>query len=191
MSNFHSQNLLPAEQCIEALIIAGGNVHLAAERLFGPGANGPAMLTASIAQDPLALESLNAQLRTLTTLQAFDALHEARVLLPSVLAELEPKDFANYYLKLVQSMREFTEPSDAPTSPGDALARLINLLPPDARRAFMVLVDTVPSASDGELALGDGSGATESHELERTEDAASSSPNDVQRTDPESGREAA
>lgn len=191
MSHPSRHQLLPAEDCIEALIVAGGNVHLAAERLFGPGSHGPALLTASIAQDPLAIQALNAQLRTLTTLQAFDALHEARVLLPAVLQELEPKDFANYYLKLVQSMREFTEPTDAPATPGDALARLINMLPPDARRAFMVLVDTPPPTLVGELALGEGEGAAGSHELDAMEGADSTASSVVQPTSHESESEAA
>jgi hypothetical protein len=136
----HSQTLLPAEQCIEALIVAGGNTRLAAERLFGNTPNATALLTASIAQDPLAVDNLNAQLRTLTTLQAYDALHEARALMPMTLAELEPKDLANYYIKIMDHVREFTEPADAPSSPGDAIAKLLNMLPPEARRAFMTLV---------------------------------------------------
>jgi hypothetical protein len=195
-SHTPQQTLLPAETCIEALIVAGGNVHLAAERLFGVGSHGPAMLTASIAQDPLAIESLQTQLRTLTMLQAFDALHEARTLLPTVLSELEPKDFANYYLKLVDHMREFTTPDAGPATPQDALARLINMLPPAARRAFMTLVapgsahDAAPTAFDAPNApapsLGStqgvgeppelGSGVANSHEPEAITEAPLASP---------------
>lgn len=131
--------------------MAGGNVHLAAERLFGTTPTATALLTASIAQDPLALESLNAQLRTLTMLQVFDSMHEAKVLMPTVLQAMEPADFAKYYLKLVDNIQKLTEPTEAPSTPADALARVINLLPPIARRAFMTLVESGSTTTDPSL----------------------------------------
>lgn len=195
MSNHHSQTLLPAEQCIEALIVAGGNTHLAAERLFGTDPNATALLTASIAQDPLALESLNAQLRTLTTLQAFDAMHQARNLLPMAISELEPKDFVRYYTQLVTTMREFTEPVATPTAPGDSLVKLLNLLPPEARRAFLTLAGRdLPALGDGEpLELGND--AADSHEPHPTTSEGCAVPSedggDVERDSRPAGSDAA
>src|SRR6266851_3599308 len=63
-----TQTILPAMIAVDALVAAEGNSRLAAERL---GVT-PQILVASIAQDPSAQESLNAQLRTFTTLHTFD-----------------------------------------------------------------------------------------------------------------------
>src|SRR6266568_3834914 len=112
------QTLLPAETCIEALVQAGGNTALAAERLFGPPDHCPnaiAYLTASIAQDPTAQDSLNAQLRTLTTLQAFDTLNAAKALIDANLIDLEPADFVKFYTALVQQVAALTAISKAYT----------------------------------------------------------------------------
>lgn len=142
-----AQTLLPAETCIEALVVAGGNTALAAERLFGAdNPNAVAYLTASIAQDPLAQENLNAQLRALSTLAAFDALNQARALLPAYVTDLEPQDFVKYFSGLLTQLQNFTAASASPATPQDAMQRLILALPPEARRAFLTLVAPGPEA---------------------------------------------
>lgn len=138
----NQQTLLPADVCIEALVIAGGNTYLAAERLFGNAPEAVANLVASIAQDPLAQESLNAQLRTLTTLRAFDALTQTSLLLPAVLSELEAPDFVKFHASLLKQVSDLTSAQINQPNPADAITRLIQALPPDARRAFLTLVTT-------------------------------------------------
>lgn len=131
--------LLPADVCIEELVKAGGNVHLAAERLFGNVPNAEASLIASIAQDPLAQSRLNAQLATLTTLRAFDALTVAQNLLPAYMADLEPQDFTKFYIQLIQSVTKLTEASAQPADASSVVTHVLQSLSPEARRAFITL----------------------------------------------------
>lgn len=153
------QTLLPAEICIEAVIQAGGNTRLAAERLFGPASpNALANLTASIAQDPLAIGRLNEQLRTLTMLQAFDSLNATKVGLDNMIAELKPAEYVKFYLALTTVVTQLTAAPPPSIANGSASAnpaliaeQLLNQLPPQARRAFMTLVgggSAVPSSDE-------------------------------------------
>ena len=147
-----SQTLLPADLCVEALVIAGGNTHLAAERLFGSTPDAVANLLASIAQDPMAQNSLNTQLRTLTTLRAFDALTQAQNLLPTFMADMEAADFAKFYTSLIKNVTDLA--TSAPvTDPSDMMQRLVQALPPDARRAFLTLVSPQPSLSETTITI--------------------------------------
>ena len=151
--------LRSADECVEALIKAGGNTALAAERMFGDDPNAIPSLIASIAQDPLAQESLNAQLRTLTTLRAFDALTQAQVLLPSILTDLEAADFVRFYTQLIKNVSDLATASATPAQPSDAISKLLEALPPEGRRAFMALVATGSDTTGGNAApaLRDGS----------------------------------
>lgn len=144
------QTLLPADICIEALVQAGGNTHLAAERLFGQNPNATAWLVASIAQDPLAQDTLNAQLRTLTTLQAFDSLNSAKALLDVVLTDLDPEDFTKFYSALLAQIAQLTAPSTTARSlDASQLAELLmSRMPPHVRRRFLELVEGPPDPSD-------------------------------------------
>lgn len=173
--------LRSADECIEQLIMAGGNTHLAAERLFPGDPNAVASLVASIAQDPLAQDNLNAQLRTLTTLRAFDALTQAQVLLPAALTDLEGADFVKFYTALLKNVSELATPPTTPTNPADAINRLLQVLPPEGRRAFLTLVGTpssTPTPSE--------TGTAGSHELGAGESADLLRPSDVQPILPES-----
>lgn len=143
------QTLLPADICIEALVTAGGNTRLAAERLFGQSAHATAYLVASIAQDPLAQENLNAQLRTLTTLQAFDSLNAAKALLDIVLTDLDPADFAKFYSALLTQVTALTAPTSTRALDASQLAELLmSRMPPHFRTRFLELVEN-PPAPDG------------------------------------------
>lgn len=172
--------LRSADECIEQLIMAGGNTHLAAERLFPGDPNAVASLVASIAQDPLAQDNLNAQLRTLTTLRAFDALTQAQFLLPTALTDLEAADFAKFYTALLKNVSELATPPTTPTNPADAINRLLQVLPPEGRRAFLTLVGN-PTPS-----IATETGAAGSHELGAGESADLPRPSDVQPILPES-----
>jgi len=156
------QTILPAETCIEAVIQAGGNTRLAAERLFPRQNNALANLTASIAQDPLATSRLNDQLRTLVTLQAFDTLNATKVGLDMMIAELKPTEYVKFYLALTTVVTSLTAPFANAANAADVQAanpaliaeQLLKLLPPQARRAFMTLVGSgsaVPSPNGGDL----------------------------------------
>lgn len=140
----NQQTLLPADICIEALVVAGGNTHLAAERLFGHNPNATAWLVASIAQDPLAQESLNAQLRTLTTLQAFDSLSAAKALLDVVLTDLDPADFTKFYTTLLTQITSLTAPppSGRALDASQLAELLMSRMPPNVRRRFLELVES-------------------------------------------------
>lgn len=135
-------------------MVAGGNVALAAERLFGPTTpNATAYLMASIAQDPMAQENLNGQLRTLTTLKTFDALNQVMLYLPNVMHDMEPAEFGRLFGDILKHMSTLTTPNARQNDPADALQRLLNTLPPTARRALVTLIsepDAPGFAPDGE-----------------------------------------
>lgn len=136
----NQQTLLPAEDCVEALVVAGGNVALAAERLFGNQPNATAYLMASIAQDPMASENLNNQLRTLTTLKTFDVLNQITLMLPTVMTDMEPAEFGRLFGDVLKHLSTLTTQSTRQNDPADALQRLMNTLPPTARRALVTLI---------------------------------------------------
>lgn len=146
------QTLLPAELCVEALVVAGGNVALAAERLFGVQPNATAYLMASIAQDPMASENLNSQLRTLTTLKTFDALNQVMLYLPTVMHEMEPAEFGRLFGDILKHMSTLTLSTQRQNDPADALQRLLNTLPPTARRALVTLISEPDATDDAALA---------------------------------------
>ena len=158
-------SLLPADICIQELIRSGGNTHLAAERLFGSSPTAVADLIASIAQDPLAQQNLNAQLRTLTTLRAFDALTKAHNLLDAHLVEMEPADFVKFYTQLTKQIAEMADSAPSP-DPGDTLVKLLQVLSPEARRAFITLARprTLPDGAPGAPPFGPGADVTDTIE---------------------------
>lgn len=149
MSQPGQQTLRPAEECVEALVVSGGNVHLAAERLFGTHPSATAWLMASIAQDPMAQSQLNAQLRTLTTLKTFDAFNTVVALLPTVIADMEPAEFTKLFGDILKHMTALTATTQAQQDPGDALTRLMQTLPPNARRALITLISNDAPGSNG------------------------------------------
>lgn len=181
MSHLPDSHLLPADVCIQELIRSGGNTHLAAERLFGSSPTATADLIASIAQDPLAQQNLNAQLRTLTTLRAFDALTKAHNLLDAQLLDMEPADFVKFYTSMIKQIAELADTA-TPADPGDTLVKLLQVLPPEARRAFITLARPASVPSADVLPLGAGADATDIQIVEQpsagavTTDASPQSP---------------
>lgn len=143
--------LIPAQDAVDALIAADGNLHLAAERLHVPHST----LVASIAADPSAQASLNAQLRALTTLHTFDTLRLAKVIVEQQMAEMDPADFARFYTQLVQQVSSLTDPHET-TQNVNITEVVLKMLPPDAREALLKLVS--PGGADGPPALGVGRG---------------------------------
>lgn len=131
------QTLLPAQTCVDALVQYGGNIHLAAEKLHTT----ESIMTASIAADPVAHQSLTAQLRTMSTLMTFDMLRTAKVMMDSVMTELEPQDFMKFYLKLMDTFNAATAPSQSgnPTTNINIQEHVISMLPPHVRQALVAL----------------------------------------------------
>lgn len=145
----NGQMILPAHICVEELVKAEGNSALAAERL-GVSA---ATLVASIAQDPTAASALNSQLRTLTTLMAFDTLRSAKALMDGMLVDMDPGDFARFFGSMIQTVNSLTTEAN-PTQDINVQEAILNKLPPAERRALLTLMQPVspPSAAtvDGE-----------------------------------------
>jgi hypothetical protein len=144
------QTLIDADTAVEALIRAEGNVNLAAEHLHVPRE----VITASIAINPGAQESLNMQLRTLTTLYAFDTLRSVKALMDQTVVDLDPADRARLYRELTQVVRELTAPTQTNSANPATLAEIaLRMLPPEARKAVIALAqssDSSPATSVAE-----------------------------------------
>lgn len=110
-------------------------MRLAAERLHV----GQHTLVASIAADPTAQSSLNAQLRALTTLHTFDTLRLAKVLVQEMMANMEPDAFARFYTQLVAQTAALTD-SHETTSNINITEVVLKMLPPNAREALLAIV---------------------------------------------------
>lgn len=132
-----SQTILPAQTAVDALIAAEGNMHLAAERLQVP----QHVLVASIAQDPTAQASLNSQLRALATLHTFDTLRAAKVLVESMMVDMEPADFAKFYNSLVQQVATLTDSHES-THNINVTEVMMKMLPPHVRDAFTRIIES-------------------------------------------------
>lgn len=127
--------LLPAQICVDALVAAEGNSKLAAERLHVP----QHVLVASIAADPTAQSNLNAQLRALTTLTTFDTLRAAKAMVDAMIPEMDPADFAKFYVQLVQQVGTLTDTHESTTNV-NITEVVLKMLPPNARDALMRIV---------------------------------------------------
>lgn len=136
--------LLPAQEAVDALIAAEGNSHLAAERL---GVT-TQVLVASIAQDSTAQSSLNAQLRTLTTLQAFDTLRSAKAISDQMIADLDPADFVKFYAAMVKEVASLTDDHTS-TQNINVTEVVLRMLPPEARSAMLALIGGGGDGSPG------------------------------------------
>lgn len=128
------QTLLPASTCVDALVAAEGNSALAAERLGVP----TQVLIASIAQDPSAQASLNAQLRTLTTLMTFDTLRLSNAIVGEMMQGMEPADFAKFYTNLIQQTAALTDSHETTTNV-NVTEIMLKMLPPEVRSAVLTL----------------------------------------------------
>lgn len=141
------QTLLPASTCVDALVAAEGNSALAAERLGVP----TQVLIASIAQDPSAQASLNAQLRTLTTLMTFDTLRLSNAIVGEMMQGMEPADFAKFYTNLIQQTAALTDSHETTTNV-NVTEIMLKMLPPEVRSAVLTLRG--PDASTARDATG-------------------------------------
>lgn len=134
MQSSSQQTLLPADICVDALVQAEGNSHLAAEKL---GVT-TQILIASIAQDPSAQASLNAQLRTLTTLMTFDTLRLSKAVVGEMMSEMEPADFAKFFTSLIQQTAALTDSHESTTNV-NVTEIMLKMVPPAVRQAILTL----------------------------------------------------
>lgn len=124
-----------AQRAIDALIALEGDKFAAAERLgISPG-----QLVAAIAADPQAPITLNAQLRTLATLKAFQSLHLASVVLDASLGELEPRDLVKLVSSLSDQLQRFTDDKTS-TQNVNITEVALRMLPVGVREAMLTLV---------------------------------------------------
>lgn len=135
--------LLSSETAINALVVAQGNVELAAENLHVK----PADFVAIITQDPNAYQQLQLQLRTLTLLRAFESLNLTSLLYSDALLKLEPKDLAKAYASLLETMRGLTDTKES-TQNINITETAIRLLPLPIRNAMLTLMGPSQEAID-------------------------------------------
>lgn len=143
---------LTSDQAIHAIVFAEGDQLLAAERL---GCN-PADLISAIATDPTALEILNRQLRTLTTLQTFDISRRAQIVLKAELGSLEPQDLVKLLTQSNSLLGTLTDDKTT-TQNINIVEHVMRQLPPNVREAVAALVEASasqpPSASTSTFSL--------------------------------------
>lgn len=138
------QTMLPSMMCVDALVAAAGNVRMAAEQL---GVK-PETLIASIAQDPAAEATLNAQLRTLTSLHTFDTFRMAKMLIDNAMTDMEPKDLARFFSDLARQISEITD-NKTTTHNVNIAEYVMRSLSPEARDALMALAPALASGGSG------------------------------------------
>lgn len=101
-------------ECIQAIVAAEGDLHIAAERLFGredprqPNTK-RALLIATIASDPPSVGILKENLRTLAMLQAFSSASAVGVAVNGTLENQSPHDLIKLYTSLMGILATFTD----------------------------------------------------------------------------------
>lgn len=131
--------LLSADICIDELIKAEGNYNLAAEKLGLQTAE----FVASIAADQYSLDKLNRALSTLTLLQNFKLSRQTALIIGESLATMENKDLNKLFAQLTQTVVTLASLNQQ-ASQINAFEQLMRELPPDARRALMVVRNQPP-----------------------------------------------
>lgn len=141
--------VLDAQTAISYLVIAGGSIDLAAQRVtkdFSP--NEPineARLLATIAQDPSSIISMAQQIKVLTMAYALHSFQLTQRLYIEKMGLLAPKDTAKAYTDMLNSLGSMS--SNVPTRPIDNFNALMQSLPPEIAVHVKALI--TPEGSEG------------------------------------------
>jgi len=129
------QTIIPSTTCVDAIVAAGGDVALAAERLHIDST----VIIASIASDPTAPPRLAAQLRTLSILHMYDTFRKTKLLMDASLPELEAPDMAKFYSDMAKQVATITDDKTNTTNL-NVYQEVAASLPPAARHALSEIV---------------------------------------------------
>ena len=131
-----TMNPINSTLAIDALIQANGDTRLAAEALHISRQT----LIATITADPMAQETLLAQLRTLTLLGTFEIFDQTKLVYLSQLADMEPKDVAKTLTAIAALLTQLTQnPTQSLNANVNITEVVLRMLPPDARQALQTL----------------------------------------------------
>ena len=149
---------LDPRECADALIAAGGNRSLAAERLnrlyqLPPHTIVPSSLTGAIASDAEASDMVARHLRTVMMFDAYDMLAKVALAVQGTLETIEPKDAVRAYEAITRLLTELTDNKTTTTNLNITQVAM-NMLPPHVRSAVLALVqgEAPGSASANEAA---------------------------------------
>lgn len=131
-----------SEEIIYQLTMAGGNLHLAAERLKMT----PETVVAVVASDPYASKILVEQSRVATTLHLLDLINQMKLILIDSLKDMDAKDLSKSFGSLLNILLSLTAPVQQQNADDLTKEKLFRALPTHIRRA---LVDVGVADEDG------------------------------------------
>lgn len=131
---------------IDTLIQANGDAALAAERLHVPKQT----LIAAITADPLSVDTLQRQLRTLTLLGAYELFDQTKLVYLAQLADIDPKTLAKTMTTLLVLLTQLTTPTQQSISANVNITEVVlRMLPPEARAALQTLTAPAQEVING------------------------------------------
>lgn len=134
---------LTSREAIGALVLANGDLALAAERLYGT-ATAASRLVALIASDMSAPAMLAAQMRTLATVNMFATLNKVQRELDGKISLMEPYDLSKTYTAILDKVLAATDNHES-TQNINMTEVVLSILPPEAREALKQLVSDSPA----------------------------------------------
>lgn len=126
---------LTAAEALAALMRAGGNQRLAAEKL---GVN-TAELISAIASDPGAINTAQSYAKTLLVLQTLDNMQLAGDAFRAALTEMDPKDVGRSYTDIAKLLADLTDDKTS-TLNINQTELVMRLLPSDVKDAVLRVV---------------------------------------------------
>jgi hypothetical protein len=145
-----------AQDALQAVIAAEGNMYLAAERLFGiedSPAEQKARLVKLIAEDPTAQQELQRTLRTLSLVEAFSTFMDVSAVVKGTLDQLDAPGRAKLMKQLLDSMSILTDDHTQTVNSNQTRLNLslteavYKQLPPDIQQALKALQE--PASDEG------------------------------------------
>lgn len=137
---------LTSRDAIAELVLANGDLALAAERLYG-SSSAANRLVALIAGDMSAPAMLSAQMRTLATINMFATLNKVQAELNDKVSLLDPYDLSKTYTAILDKVLAATDNHES-TSNININEVVMSILPPEAREALKQLVADQPTVID-------------------------------------------
>lgn len=136
-----------ATDAISQVLLAEGDLNLAAERLFGyqEGGRAKAQLIALLAEDPSTQQDLQRMLRTLAMLQAFQTFKDTALVVSETLDRIDANARATFMNRLAQTIAVLTD-DHTTTSNTNSTSLSVSLteqvmksLSPDVQQAIRAL----------------------------------------------------
>lgn len=134
---------LSSRDAIAELVLANGDLNLAAERLYGTATAAP-RLVALIAGDMSAPAMLAAQMRTLATINMFATLNKVQAELDGRIGNMEPYELSKTYTTILDKVLQATDNHES-TQNINVQEVILSILPPEAREALKQLVSDSPA----------------------------------------------